>query len=103
MDCESFFDSEVIIEAKREGLGSNLRAKEKIKRAPKGSENLEAFLSAVQRVIIDQVSEKREMKDGGRKPNSHSENLKNYCKNLRDTKTVVIPTDKTNLFQCIDI
>ena len=103
VDCEGFFDSEVRIEAKKEGLGTNLRAKEKVKRAPRGSEDLEAFLSAVQRVIIDQVFEKRDMKDGGRKPNLHSDNLKNCCKNLRDTKTVVIPTDKTNSFRCIDI
>jgi hypothetical protein len=48
----------VRIEAKKEGLGTNLRAKENIKRAPKGSEDLEAFLSAVQRVVIDQVFEK---------------------------------------------
>ena len=103
VDCESFFDSEVRTETKKEGLRTNLRAKEKIKRAPKGSEGLEAFLSAVQRVIIDQVFEKREMKDGGRKPNTHSENLKNCCKNLEGTKTVVIPTDKTNSFRCVDI
>jgi hypothetical protein len=44
INCESFFDSEVRIEAKKEGLGTNLRAKEKVKRAPKGSEDLEAFL-----------------------------------------------------------
>ena len=43
VDCESFFDSEARIKAKKEGLGTNLRAKEKIKRAPKGSEDLEAF------------------------------------------------------------
>jgi hypothetical protein len=79
-----------------------LRAKEKIKRAPKGSEDLEDFLSATQIVIIDQVFEKREGNDSG-KLNIHSENLKNCCKNLEGTKTVVIPTDKTNSFRCVDI
>jgi hypothetical protein len=32
---------------KREGLKSNLKAKDNTKRVPKGSEDLKAFLSAV--------------------------------------------------------
>jgi hypothetical protein len=51
---EGFFDSEMKVEVKKEGLNSRLRAKEKMKRAPKGSEDLEAFLLAVQREIFDQ-------------------------------------------------
>jgi hypothetical protein len=99
IDGEGFFDSEVGTEAKRVGLNSGLRAKEKIKRAPKGSEDLEAFLSAVQREIINRVFEKRNEYS----PNRKSENLTNACKNLQDTTTVAIPTDKTNSFKCIHI
>jgi hypothetical protein len=43
VDGEGFFQSEIRVKAKREGLNSSLRAKEKIKRAPKGSKYLEAF------------------------------------------------------------
>jgi hypothetical protein len=99
VDGEGFFDSKVRIEAKRVGLNLNLRAKEKLKRAPKGSEDLEAFLSAVQQEIIDRVFDKGNVYS----PNLKLEVLKNVCKNLQDTKTVAIPTDKTDSFECIDI
>jgi hypothetical protein len=99
VDDEGFFDSEMRIEAKDVGLNSNLRAKEKLKRAPKGSEDLEAFLLAVQREIIDRVFDKV----NGYVPNEKSQDLKDVCKGLQDTNTVVIPTDKTNSFRCIHI
>jgi hypothetical protein len=35
-----------------------MRAKEKIKRAPKGSEDLEAFLLVVQREVINHIFDK---------------------------------------------
>jgi hypothetical protein len=38
VNCESFFNSDVIGETKREGLNLGLKAEEKIKRAPKASE-----------------------------------------------------------------
>jgi hypothetical protein len=48
VDCEDFFESEMIEVTKREGLNSNLKAKDKTKQVPKDSNNLEAFLSAVE-------------------------------------------------------
>jgi hypothetical protein len=38
VDCDGFFESEVIGEAKREGLNSDFKAKERTKRALKGSD-----------------------------------------------------------------
>jgi hypothetical protein len=49
-----FFESEMIEVTKREGLNSNLKAKDKTKQVPKGSNNLEAFLSAVEN-FMDQI------------------------------------------------
>jgi hypothetical protein len=46
-----FFESEMIEVTKREGLNSNLKAKDKTKQVPKGSNNLEAFLLAVEKEI----------------------------------------------------
>jgi hypothetical protein len=94
VDGEGFFESEMIVEAKKEGLRSGLRAKEKTKRAPKGSEDLKAFLTAVQREIVDRVFDK----GNSYKLNPKSEDLKNICKNLQDMRTVAIPMDKTNSF-----
>jgi hypothetical protein len=53
-----FFESELIGETKRDGLHLGLKAKEKIKRAPKDSKNLKAFLSVVEKEIIDCVNDK---------------------------------------------
>jgi hypothetical protein len=38
-----------------------LKAKEKLKRAPKGSQDLEAFLSAVEKEIIDHLQSEPEI------------------------------------------
>jgi hypothetical protein len=77
----------VIEEAKREELSLNLKAKERTKRALKGSEDLEAFLSAMEKEIMDRISNK----ENGYKPNLKSEDLKVLNKNLKLMSTVVIP------------
>jgi hypothetical protein len=99
VDCESFFESDVIEGVKNQGLNSNLKAKDRTNRAPKGSEELETFLSAVEKEIMDKIFEK----GNGCKSNSKSEDIKAVNKNLKFTSTVVIPTDKTNSFKCIHI
>jgi hypothetical protein len=54
---------------------------------------------ANQQEIIDTVFDKV----NGYAPNKKSQDLKDLCKGLQDTKTVVIPPDKTNSFRCIHI
>jgi hypothetical protein len=98
VDGEGFFDSEMKVAVKKEGLNSRLRAKEKMNRVMKGSEDLKAFLSAVEREIFDHIFDK----GNAYKPNLKSEDLKNAC-NLQDAQMVAIPTDKTNSFKCINI
>jgi hypothetical protein len=95
VNCEGFFKSEMIVEAKREGLNSDLKAKERTKRAPRGTEDLEAFLSAVEKQIMDKIFDK----GNGYRPNLKSEYVKMVNKNLKLTSTVIISTDKTNLFR----
>jgi hypothetical protein len=99
IDCEGFFKSERIVEAKKEGLNSNLKAKERTKRAPRGTEDLQAFLSAVEKQIMDKIFDK----GNGYRLNLKSEDVKMVNKNLRLMSTVVIPTDKTNSFRCIHL
>jgi hypothetical protein len=53
VNYEGFFQSEVVGEAKRQGLNLNLKAKDRTNRALKGSEDLDAFLSAVEKAIMD--------------------------------------------------
>jgi hypothetical protein len=100
VNCKGFFESEVIGEAKRQGLNSNLKAKNRTNsRVPKGSKDLEAFLSAVDKEIMDQIFDK----GNGYKPKPKLEDIKVVNRNLKFTSTVSIPTDKTNSFKCIHI
>jgi hypothetical protein len=86
-------------EAKREGLNLNLKAKERTKKLPRGSEDLEACLSAVEKESMDKIFDK----GNGYEPNLKSEDIKAVNKNLKLTSTVIISMDKTNSFRCIHI
>jgi hypothetical protein len=68
VDCEGFFESEMTVEAKKEGLKSNLKTKERTKRAPRSTGDLEAFLSAVEKQIMDKIFDK----GNGYRPNLKS-------------------------------
>jgi hypothetical protein len=89
----------MMVKAKKEGLKLSSKAKERTKRAPRGPEDLEAFLSGVEKQIMDKIFDT----GNGYRPNLKSEDVKMVNKNLKLTSTVVIPTDKTNLFRCIHI
>jgi hypothetical protein len=89
----------MIEETKREGLNSGLKTKEKIKRAPKGSEDLKAFLLVVEKEIIDWIYDL----GNGYKPNLKLEEIKVVNQNLKFTSMAMIPTYKTNSFKCIHI
>ena len=99
VDCENFFESEVIGDVKKKGLNSNLKAKDRTNRAPKGSDDLEGFLLAVEKEMMDRIVEK----GNGYKPNLKSKDIQAVNKNLKLTIVVVIPKDKTNSFKCIHV
>jgi hypothetical protein len=77
-----------------------MMAKDKMKRAPKGTEDLETFfLSVVEKEIMDRIFDNT----NGYKPNPKSEDILVVSKNLKLTSIVVIPMDKTNSCKCIHI
>jgi hypothetical protein len=78
VDSVGFFDSETIGEVKRQGLKTNLKAKDRANRVPKGSDDLEAFFSVVEKDIMDQIFQR----GNGYKPNLKSEEIKALNKKL---------------------
>jgi hypothetical protein len=79
VDSVEFFESEMIEDIKRQGFNTNLKAKDRSNREPKGSDDLEAFLPAVEKEIMDQIFDK----GNGYKPYPKSTDIKMVSKNLK--------------------
>ena len=74
------------------GLNTSLKPKFGIKDAKHGSENLEGFLTAVEKILLEEAFQHRRFK---RLKNKTKEIYKFYQK-LKKSGSVCFPTDKTN-------
>ena len=83
---------------KSEGLKTNLKPVNKFKAAPKGSENLEAALRSIERLILNHLMEMDE-----RSQALLNAQIQKTLKELRKTNLVAMPTDKTNSVQLLDL
>ena len=103
----SFFDDEVDQWKKTEdatGLNTRLGPKNKNPQPPKGTNELECFIKDIQRELIGKIlphNDTQKQKTKAIEPISAS--IQDVMKNLKDTNQVIIPTDKTNSFELLDI
>ena len=86
----NFNETEDLIEPPREGLKTNLRST-KPKSAPKGSEEVEAFLIEIERKLLTEFENLKQSK-----PSDRAARINELQKKLKDMEEVIIPTDKTN-------
>ena len=95
-----FFDDEVDQWKKTDATGLNTRLgpKNKNPQPPKGTDELECFIKDIQRELIGKILPQ---KTKAIEPISAS--IQDVMKNLKDTNQVIIPTDKTNSFELLDI
>ena len=81
-----------------EGLRTGVRPKQRESMAPRGSDELEAFLKDVERELISQVLDEGRFKY---KEDKRSKDVKRVRKLLAQTDLVAIPTDKTNSYRTV--
>eukprot|EP00957_Ditylum_brightwellii_P112203 8554566-Ditylum_brightwellii.AAC.1 len=79
-------------------MGTGLRPVEKVKWAPKGSEDLECFLHRLETTLLEKV------KDHTPRPKSRKDKeFDDLFNELRKESKLVVPTDKTNNFTIVAI
>ena len=82
-----------------EGLGTNLRPNKR-KAALIGSNNIEAFLNEVEKILLSKVENYFE---NNKRIKSRDQKIFKMKKDLKKINKVVIPTDKTNSFKTVEI
>ena len=99
-------NNSTITSISREGLNTNLKAKNKSSNAPIASKQVEAFLKDIETTLIKQANNYFEMKDIEDKKNkvtTKSSRIKDLTDILSKSSKVVVPTDKTNSFITIEM
>ena len=86
------------------GLNSRLGPKNKNPQPPKGTDELECFIKDIQRELIGKILPHNDTQKQERKSiEPISASIQDVMKSLKDTNQVIIPTDKTNSFELLDI
>ena len=91
----NFDETEDEIEVPREGFKTNLKGSSP-KSAPRGSDEVEAFLIEIERKLITEFDNLKKPKVSDR-----AKKINELQKKLKDMEEVIIPTDKTNSFKII--
>jgi hypothetical protein len=76
------------------GFGTMLKPTEKKSRAPKGSDQLESFISDMEEHLIELALDP----NNKYKPNERAKEIRDIAKQVSDQDHIIVPTDKTNSF-----